>query len=521
MKTLVLSLLRLGDFLQQVPLLEQLRSDGQDVHVLVNEGSAELSSVFSDFKFHLLPRDTIQRILIRRECNVLTAFQVVEEVTSELDSENFDVIENWTHNFLSARLMDLLTAPVKKGARFEAGRLVSPGKRLSYLNETWGPTKAASFHWIDALARAMEHRSPPLTKADRHRMGPVYLQVLTSDEKKNWDLEQWIDLADRLIEVGEDVRILCAPFEESRLRDSGFGARHQLCVLSLKELNHALSGAKLVVTGDTSIAHWAALRRAPVLGLFLGSADPRKTAPRQIGTRILWSEVPCSPCRHRNPCSQAEHLCAVNLSTETVFKEVIQMIHQAPQILDSSSVRRMEVEEGSQGAAVLQMTGRRSINLWAQVVWDFYLNRDHENNVAPYASAARTVLQSWGYQRGTQDWIQEMKERLDVSFELIGIVSESLWEQMRSFNESSQLSPELDQRMTQATERLSQMWREADFVTRLSEAQKSSDASPFVRIRQKKEALQEVFELFSVQKNLVRVMDQEFKERGVCHGARA
>jgi ADP-heptose:LPS heptosyltransferase len=519
-KILVLSLLRLGDFFQQQPLLEELRQEGNEVHVLINEGLAAVPGLFPQFRFHIFPRETAQRILAHPQCNALGAFAAVSELVDRLNAENFDRIENWTHQTLSAHLMDLLTAPDKKGARFENGRLVEAEGGLRYLNENWGPARAASFQWIDAVARAMSHTSARLPSADFHRTGAIYLQVLTSDAKKNWSLDHWRRLADVLVEQGEDVRILCAPFEEKILREK-WGDAFPLCVLGLSDLRESLATAKLVVTGDTSVAHLAALQRAPVLGIYLGSADPRKTAPRQNGARILWASTACSPCRHRDDCSQPRHFCGDEMSFETVQQEVMEMIQHGPRALRPTNVRRFEVLEGSAGAAVLSEAGQKSMGLWAQVVWDFYLNGDHENPVAPYGSAARVLLQRWGNHKETREWVDGMKERLDVSFGILGNVSETLWTLMRDFNQNSQLSAQAEHGMRTEVNRLAEMWKETDFVGRLVESNLSSDATPFVRIRQRKESLQEVFDLFSVQKNLIRVLDQELKERGAGHGARA
>ena len=521
MKVLVLSLMRMGDFFQQVPLLEQLRAEGNEVHVLVNDSLRGAVSLFPQFKAHFLSRDQLQKLLGSSQANTLSALALLQKTITELNTVGFDRIENWTHNFLSARLMDLLQAPEKKGAQFCDGVLIKDKNRaLSYLNETWGDSSFVGFHWIDAVAQAMNHSIPTLPKVDAHRVGPIYLQVLTSDIKKNWDLKNWLELSRVLESEGHEVKILCAPFETEKIVSAGFEQR-QIAALQLNDMKKALGQASLLVTGDTSVAHLAALTKTPTLALFLGSANPWKTAPRLKGARILWSQVACSPCRHRDPCSQAEIFCAKKLSIETVQREVTQMIQHDPQRIEKSNVRRFEVSEGAGGAAVLNEAGQQTLGVWTQMVWQFYFNKDHESVVAPYGSAARLILQKWNLKKEQAVLIESLKSRIEQGLEIVDSISEALWLSMRDFNVSNELKAETENQMRDLVVQLQNLWSETDFVMRLKEAMVSSDANPFVRIRQRKESLQEVFELFSVQKNLIRVIDQELKERGVEYGARA
>ena len=521
MKILVLSLMRMGDFFQQIPLLNQLVNEGNEVHVLVNDSLKETLAFFPLLKAHFFSRNQMQKILASRECNTLSAIAELRKTVTELNAENFDCIENWTHNFLSARLMDLLQADVKKGARFVDGVLLKEKNRaLTYLNESWGEARFTGFHWIDTLAFAMGHATPKTEKADDHRVGPIYLQVLTSDVKKNWALRNWKELAAYLEIEGHEVKILCAPFEQGQLLTEGFNSL-QIAALNLVDLKKALSKASLLVTGDTSVAHLAALHRTPTLALFLGSANPWKTAPRLKGARVLWSQVICSPCRHRSPCSQAEFICSKKLSIETVKREVTQMIQHDPQRIEKSDVRRFEVKEGIGGALILDEAAQQTLGVWVQMVWQFYFNRDHENVVAPYGSAARLVLQKWNLKKEQTAWVESLKSRINQGLEIVDSISEALWLSMRDFNVSNELKRETENQMRDLVTRLHDLWQETDFVIRLKESMISSDENPFVRIRQRKESLQEVYELFAVQKNLIRVIDQELKERGVEYGARA
>lgn len=520
MKTLVLSLLRLGDFFQQLPLLTALKNSGDEVHVLVNDSLRPVEALFPEFEFHFFPREILQGVLTDSNKSTLGAIHQLRVFVDDINSNRFEAIENWTHNILSARLMDLLDAGLKKGARFQAGRL-ERDKSGTYMNETWGPSGSASFHWIDALALSMDRAFPEIPRADDHRNGPVLLQVLTSDSKKNWRLGNWKKLANWLRQEEEDVRVLCAPFEKENLIREGF-ASEILEVCDLAGLRDLLKKAKVLVSGDTSVLHLASHLRTPSLGIFLGSADPRKTAPRALGSKVFWADAGCSPCSHRNPCSQAHHVCGEKMSLQTVQDEVAHMMRKDPQPrLHSQTVRLLEGAKTSSGAFALRDSRRDAVVMWSQLIWEFYLNRDHDGAVAPYGSAAHSIIRGWGGEKSLRAWSEVLSERLELSFRLLEDFSESLWTAMRDFNVEESLSASSETRMREVALQLSVLWRDTDFATRLVESNLSSDANPFVRLRGRKEALQEVYELFTVQKNLIRVIEQELKERSAQHGARA
>lgn len=517
MKVLVVSLLRIGDFFQQVPHLRAL-GEKHDVHVLVNESLRSVTGLFPEFRYHFFPRERLQDLLASPNCHLLSAFQELREVFENLNRENFQEIQNWTHNFLSARLLDLLQAPAKTGARFHDGQLVhSPGTQV-YLNEVWGPSSRPSFQWMDAVQMAVKSPRTGLLTADFHRHGPIYLQIFTSDQKKNWPQSSWVQLAQDLRELGEDVRILCAPFELEKMRADFYAFRVE--VLSWTDLQAALGRAKLVVSGDTSIVHLAALNRAPVLGLYLGSADPYKTAPRQVGARVLWPEITCAPCRHSEECSQRRHLCSESLSVQTVYNEVVAMMGHAAKPIKVSNVRSFEVLPGISARPLLAEAGQALEQTWAQLVWEFYLGRDHEQNVAPYGSAARLMTQRVVSIKSLRAWTETLTHKLEKTDEILEDLSFLIWNDLKTLGAGGD-GMASDTQMRLLTESLRLLWPKTDFFHRLVDSMQVSDENRFLKLKNRKEALREAAELVLIQKNLTRRMTQELSEREDTHGARA
>jgi ADP-heptose:LPS heptosyltransferase len=77
---------------------------------------------------------------------------------------------------------------------------------------------------------------------------------------------------------------------EQRARASNIAGR-----TSLAELVGLIGSSSLVVTIDSGIMHLACLTPTPIVALF-GPETPTLFAPRSPNARVLWAQLPCSPC---------------------------------------------------------------------------------------------------------------------------------------------------------------------------------------------------------------------------------
>jgi ADP-heptose:LPS heptosyltransferase len=64
---------------------------------------------------------------------------------------------------------------------------------------------------------------------------------------------------------------------------------------SIQELIGLIASAELVVTVDSGIMHLASLTPTPIVALF-GPETPTLFAPRAELARVIWAQLPCSPC---------------------------------------------------------------------------------------------------------------------------------------------------------------------------------------------------------------------------------
>lgn len=320
MKKLFVSLLRLGDVILQKPLIEAAGL-GHEIHILINDEFKQAAELYPQWKFHFFPRKALQTLINKPETSLLAPFEELQNFMTELNRENFQEAINLTHNRISAYLMDQIQTPIKRGLEFQSDRFkLFENTWQSYFNEAFSDARRSHVHYLSALAKSLELPVPRVGMVeDRSDKNTVYFQVLTSDEKKNWSLKNWKALADRLNRIKPEwtIKILCAQFEVQRVRS--YFSNDQIEVTTLLETRQKLKSARLLVTGDTSIAHLAAEVKTPTLVLSLGSSDYTKTMPWSHGNWILTSEVPCAPCPHSTPCQRTQHDCAEGLRVSTVL----------------------------------------------------------------------------------------------------------------------------------------------------------------------------------------------------------
>ncbi|WP_374001254.1 glycosyltransferase family 9 protein [Bdellovibrio bacteriovorus] len=327
MKILVLSLLRLGDIIQQEPLLRALREKYPEaqIHLLVNRQFAQVEKLMHGLvdRYIHFDREMIQRGLGESGFNIMWSFTQVQELVNSLNAERYDLALNFTHNKLSGYLLGALEVPQKKGLYHAEGRFRGLDNRwIRYFNERFSGSQKSLFHYVELLGSSFDLPVQPQAKGEKKRSKRILFQCLTSNEKKNWGLEHFAQLK-RTIEVSlvdYKVQILGASFEKETLLQAF--AEKDLLICDLNEARRHLQESALLVTGDTSIKHLAAQLGTPIVELVLGSSDATKTGAFVQGARILTTQVPCAPCGYSSACSQPSHLCAQDISVEKVFESI-------------------------------------------------------------------------------------------------------------------------------------------------------------------------------------------------------
>jgi hypothetical protein len=138
---------------------------------------------------------------------------------------------------------------------------------------------------------------------------------------------------------------------------------------SVGSLSGVLARCKLLVTNDTGTAHIAAALKIPVIGIFLGPASAKDTAPVGSDHVILEANLPCAPCDYKKVC--ANPVCKSVIDAEAVYetsKCVLDHKLYTLKLTDSIKARLTRVD--AEGQFSLQQIGGDKTSIEESL--DFY-----------------------------------------------------------------------------------------------------------------------------------------------------
>lgn len=93
---------------------------------------------------------------------------------------------------------------------------------------------------------------------------------------------------------------------------------------SLDEAIALISISRALVSNDSGLMHIGAALHVPQIAIF-GSSDPHHTPPLSDKAKVLWLNLPCSPC-HKRECPLGHLQCLKDILPDTVFN-TIQLLH--------------------------------------------------------------------------------------------------------------------------------------------------------------------------------------------------
>lgn len=86
---------------------------------------------------------------------------------------------------------------------------------------------------------------------------------------------------------------------------------------SLDEAIALISMSKAMVSNDSGLMHIGAALHIPQVAIF-GSSDPLHTPPLSDKAKVIWLNLPCSPC-HKRDCPLGHLKCLKDILPENVF----------------------------------------------------------------------------------------------------------------------------------------------------------------------------------------------------------
>ncbi|MBT4761878.1 MAG: hypothetical protein HOO06_09300 [Bdellovibrionaceae bacterium] len=274
-----------------------------------------------------------------------------------------DVI-NLSQNRLSTQICSLINCEELHGLSLSSrGDISSSSSWFRYLNDYESIRKQSVFNYIDVFKRAVLVNpngynkiylkesvkgillADGFIKANLIGKSIVSIQVLTSEEKKNWGAENFKELIESILLENENVAcvLLGAPNEIDYLNNlknlvkGPIADRLHIFAESLSATFTLLNHSQILITGDTSIKHMgAAVDNLPIIELSIGSSHLKKTGVYVKDAVILQAKRSCAPCGHDNTCENQQSLaCRQDIAPKLVTKI-------ANYILGGSPVKKIE-----------------------------------------------------------------------------------------------------------------------------------------------------------------------------------
>jgi heptosyltransferase-2 len=142
---------------------------------------------------------------------------------------------------------------------------------------------------------------------------------------KRWPASHFAALANNLAHDHSNASIILLgsksdhPLAEEILQQSQSPTKiHNWCgKTSLDEAIALIGTAKAVVSNDSGLMHIAAALKTPQVAIF-GSSDPAHTPPLSEKAKVIWLNLPCSPC-HKKECPLGHLKCLNDILPQQVF----------------------------------------------------------------------------------------------------------------------------------------------------------------------------------------------------------
>lgn len=343
MKILVVSLLRIGDLLQQIPLLQGLRYKyaQAEIHLLINRQCEGISEFLSDFvdQIHFFERDKY----LQKVSTQTSLHERILNVQASLSSlPDFDIVYNFSHTRLSVDVISAISTKKIKGLHRKSDGMIDlqANRWLQYYNECFSGNRKSFFHGNEILSQAFDIQISKL-KVEFRFSDLIVFQCFTSDIKKNWPLKKFKNLREKIVNSYPNCRIqvLCAISEKEALLE--FFEEGEVIACNFLEAFTILRNAKALISVDTSIKHLGALAQAPILEINLGGSDVNKTGAYSEITWNVQADIPCYPCVHSQKCSQRTQICSDEISVEKVFDVFQDIMEGKPHQLRESNCRKV------------------------------------------------------------------------------------------------------------------------------------------------------------------------------------
>ena len=332
----------IGDAVMSQPLLAELKASYPDsqIDVLASSWVAPIYRACSEVN------EVIEAKLEHKQLQ----WNLRQQLAKQLQANQYTICFVLPNSLKSALIPWLANIPFRIGYRGELRfglinfSLPNPSKvnrppmvehylaLASLLDEESTPEKVRNNSNIPTL-NVLEQAKQSVTKKLRDvNTNPQAVYVFCPGAEygitKRWPTEHFAKLAQELSANNPDSHIILlgsksdnALAENIQLHAPNLSNIHNWCGnTSLDEAIALINMSQAVVSNDSGLMHIAAALRTPQVAIF-GSSDPHHTPPLSDQAKVLWLNLPCSPC-HKRVCPLGHLKCLKDITPEQVFSTI-------------------------------------------------------------------------------------------------------------------------------------------------------------------------------------------------------
>lgn len=215
--------------------------------------------------------------------------------------------------------------------------------RIGYSSGGCGPLHTTPVDWSPLGHTAVQHErllreigipasdqprydlpalNPEAVDRARRLVGDQYIVVHpgTGDVRKEWPLDRWAELIERLSVAGERVVITGrGRAERGVARELSANRPSVIDIVDRADwptFRAIVSNATLLIGADSVATHVAAAERVPTIAIMAAMSDPEFWRPLGPHVAVLTRRLPCAPCFRKHGCAAMS--CVRDVSVDEV-----------------------------------------------------------------------------------------------------------------------------------------------------------------------------------------------------------
>jgi len=158
-------------------------------------------------------------------------------------------------------------------------------------------------------------------------LGSIYVMCPGAEygPSKRWPTDHFASLATQLVSNNPNNHIILLGSQSDQILGTEIASLakqnshiYNWCGdTSLDEAIALIGMSKAVISNDSGLMHVAAALSIPQVAIF-GSSDPAHTPPLSEKAKVIWLDLPCSPC-HKKECHLGHLKCLKDILPEQVL----------------------------------------------------------------------------------------------------------------------------------------------------------------------------------------------------------